>query len=182
MRSTTFVLLLIPLLAQCAPLVNRAGSVQPSLSSSSDILSSSSSVPSISLSTSTSEIAFTSSAVSTVTTPQPEIITSPEGSESVFIAPGLSNDLPSNGGFFTQGVRPIVMGYYPSWSSRILTPEQINFEIYDVVVYAFATLNETLQLTFDDPSCFDLLRRLVNVAHAKGKYVQLSIGGWNGSR
>lgn len=189
MRCVTLALLSIPLLAQCVPLVKRTGSVQTSLSTSS----------SITQSTATSLTAFASTAVSsasqtplpTTTTscvvvpasetpqpePQPEIITSPDGSESVFIAPGNNSQTSSK-----PSTRPLVMGYYPSWSSDILAPEKINFTRYDWVVYAFATLNETYQLSFDDSSSSDLLRRVVSAAHVSGGRVQLSIGGWDGSR
>ncbi|KAE9397139.1 glycoside hydrolase [Gymnopus androsaceus JB14] len=70
------------------------------------------------------------------------------------------------------------MGYYTSWNSQILEPEEIDFAIYRCITYAFATLNEALQLSVDSP---DLLERLVNAAHAKGTCVILSIGGWDDS-
>ncbi|KAF9076770.1 glycoside hydrolase family 18 protein [Rhodocollybia butyracea] len=74
------------------------------------------------------------------------------------------------------------MGYYPSWNSMILPPEQIDFTKFDWVDFAFVTLNQTSQLTFEDNSSSDILRRLVKSAHTSGKYAKVSIGGWDGSQ
>ncbi|KAJ3931094.1 MAG: glycoside hydrolase family 18 protein [Lentinula lateritia] len=74
------------------------------------------------------------------------------------------------------------MGYYPYWVGSAFPPEQIDFTKYDWVDFAFASLNQTFQLSFEDASCPDLLRRTVAAAHAKGKYVKASIGGWGGSQ
>jgi hypothetical protein len=59
-------------------------------------------------------IIFAASEVSEI--PQPEIVTSPDGSESIFIVPGSSNDTESDSpdsSAFAQGMRPLLMGYYP---------------------------------------------------------------------
>ncbi|KAJ4478252.1 glycoside hydrolase family 18 protein [Lentinula aciculospora] len=74
------------------------------------------------------------------------------------------------------------MGYYPYWVSLTFPPEKIDFTKYDWVDFAFVTLNQTYQLSFEDSTCPDLLRRTVAAAHAKGKYVKASIGGWGGSQ
>lgn len=125
----------------------------------------------------------TVSALNVLGTPQPEIVTSPDGSEAVFIDPGPPYDSSiSDGDASTQAARSLVMGYYPYWVGSAFPPEQIDFTKYDWVDFAFASLNQTFQLSFEDASCPDLLRRTVAAAHAKGKYVKASIGGWGGSQ
>ena len=73
-------------------------------------------------------------------------------------------------------------GYYPDWSSWYLAPEDVDFSKFDVVDFAFAlpTSDNNLQFTQDDSA--DSLKRLVKTAHAAGKKVKLSIGGWTGSQ
>ena len=72
-------------------------------------------------------------------------------------------------------------GYYPDWSSSYLPPESVDFSKFDVIDFAFAlpTADNDLQFTQSDSP--DLLGRLVSTAHAAGKRVKLSIGGWTGS-
>ena len=72
-------------------------------------------------------------------------------------------------------------GYYPDWSGWYLAPESVDFSKFDVIDFAFAlpTASGGLQFTQDDSS--DLLTRLATTAHAAGKRVKLSIGGWTGS-
>jgi chitinase len=72
-------------------------------------------------------------------------------------------------------------GYYPDWSGWYLAPEDVDYTKFDVIDFAFAlpTSSYGLQFTQDDSS--DLLTRLVTLAHAAGKRVKLSIGGWTGS-
>ncbi|ORX40551.1 glycoside hydrolase superfamily [Kockovaella imperatae] len=73
-------------------------------------------------------------------------------------------------------------GYYPDWSAWYLAPEDVDFTKFDVIDFAFAlpTADNGLQFTQDTSS--DSLRRLVTTAHAAGKKVKLSIGGWTGSQ
>lgn len=72
-------------------------------------------------------------------------------------------------------------GYYADWSASYLPPESIDWSKFDVVDFAFAepTSDGGLQFTQDNSS--DLLHRLVTLAHAAGKRVKLSVGGWTGS-
>lgn len=74
---------------------------------------------------------------------------------------------------------PLVMAYYPDWST--FPPEIIDFERLDWVDFAFAIPDKNCNITWDNPESPDLLDRLVKAAHSKGTKVKLSIGGWSGS-
>ncbi|KAA1466348.1 glycoside hydrolase family 18 protein [Dentipellis sp. KUC8613] len=75
------------------------------------------------------------------------------------------------------------MAYYPDWVADSFPPEKVDFSRFDWIDFAFAVPNERFGLGFDGTSAGpDLLRRLVAAAHAKGKKVKLSIGGWTGSK
>lgn len=75
----------------------------------------------------------------------------------------------------------IVAGYYPDWSVWTFPPSQLDFNRLDVVDFAFAIVNAQYGLEFTQYNSEDTLNWLVSVAHAKGKKVRLSIGGWTGS-
>ncbi|WVF72941.1 hypothetical protein IAT40_007759 [Kwoniella sp. CBS 6097] len=77
--------------------------------------------------------------------------------------------------------RTLMNAYYPDWSGWYLPPETVDWSRFDVIDFAFAlpTAEFGLQFTQDDSA--DLLNRLVKTAHAAGKRVKLSIGGWTGS-
>ncbi|KAL1661465.1 glycoside hydrolase family 18 protein [Schizophyllum commune] len=82
----------------------------------------------------------------------------------------------------TPDVGPLMMGYYPDWTSATLPPEKVEFSRYDWVDYAFALPTQDFNVTWDDPNAPALLNRLVTAAHAQGSKVKLSIGGWTGSK
>ena len=75
------------------------------------------------------------------------------------------------------------MGYYPVWAGANFPPERVDFARYDWVDFAFAVPLGDFSLGWDgsddDP---DVLRRLVAAAHAAGKKVKVSVGGWTGSK
>ncbi|RSH80958.1 uncharacterized protein EHS24_008387 [Apiotrichum porosum] len=75
----------------------------------------------------------------------------------------------------------IMAGYYADWMSDSLTPEDIDWTKFDVVDYAFAEPTSSGGLTFDVSDEGSLLTRLATLAHAAGKKVKLSVGGWTGS-
>jgi len=81
-----------------------------------------------------------------------------------------------------DSTRPLVMAYYPDWAGLDCPPEKINFTLLDWIDFAFALPNENFNLTWDSDDAPDLLRRLVDTAHAGGTKVKLSIGGWTGSK
>ena len=75
------------------------------------------------------------------------------------------------------------MAYYPSYTSSVFPPEKMDFARYDWVDFAFAVPQQDFSLGWDgSDDAPDLLRRLVANAHAKGKKVKVSVGGWTGSR
>ncbi|KAF8621678.1 hypothetical protein AX15_007691 [Amanita polypyramis BW_CC] len=79
--------------------------------------------------------------------------------------------------------RPLLMAYYPDWAADVLPPEKIDFSRLDWIDFAFAFPDQNFVLTWDDPvAAPDLLRRLVSLAHAEGKKVKISVGGWTGSK
>ena len=75
---------------------------------------------------------------------------------------------------------PLVMAYYPDWAS--FDPENIDFNRFDWIDFAFAVPDKNFNLTWDDPAAPDMLRRLITHAHAGNKKVKLSVGGWSGSK
>lgn len=78
---------------------------------------------------------------------------------------------------------PKVMAYYPDWVAASFPPEKIDFSRFDWIDFAFAVPDSNYGLGWDgSDSAPDLLKRLVSLAHAKGKMVKLSIGGWTGSK
>lgn len=72
-------------------------------------------------------------------------------------------------------------GYYADWAGGYLAPESVDWSIFDVVDFAFALPTADFGLEFTQWDSSDLLTRLVSGAHAAGKRVKLSIGGWTGS-
>ncbi|EJD53756.1 glycoside hydrolase [Auricularia subglabra TFB-10046 SS5] len=77
---------------------------------------------------------------------------------------------------------PLVAAYYPDWGADVLKPEQVDFDRLDWIDFAFVIPNSAYGVDFSDSSSKDLLARLVAAAHAKNKFVKLSIGGWDGSK
>lgn len=78
---------------------------------------------------------------------------------------------------------PLVMAYYPDWAPASFPPSKVDFDRVDVVDFAFAVPDKSFNLTWDeDDTAPGLLKGLVSAAHAKGKKVKLSIGGWTGSQ
>ncbi|KAF7332012.1 MPN domain-containing protein [Mycena kentingensis (nom. inval.)] len=78
---------------------------------------------------------------------------------------------------------PLMMAYYPDWCGSEFPPEKIDFARYDWIDFAFALPDKNGNLGWDDPSSApQLLTRLVNATHSRGKKVKLSIGGWTGSQ
>ena len=75
------------------------------------------------------------------------------------------------------------MAYYPDWVSSAYPPEKIDFGRSDWIDFAFAVPDGNFALAWDGADdAPDTLRRLVQSAHASGKHVKLSVGGWTGSR
>jgi len=76
----------------------------------------------------------------------------------------------------------MVAAYYPDWAYDRFPPEKIDFGRFDWIDFAFAIPTEDLELAWDDAAKSPgILHRLVKAAHAAGKKVKLSIGGWTGS-
>ncbi|KAJ7180229.1 glycoside hydrolase [Mycena crocata] len=75
------------------------------------------------------------------------------------------------------------MGYYPDWAASSLPPDEVDFNRFDWMDFAFALPTRDFNLTWDDPDVAPgLLAQLVTAAHAKQKKVKLSLGGWTGSQ
>jgi len=87
-----------------------------------------------------------------------------------------------NTSFFCPA-KKLVMAYYPDWVGDTFPPEKIDMTRFDWIDFAFAVPNSKFALTWDEPKKGpDLLKRLVNKAHANGTKVKLSLGGWTGSK
>ncbi|KAG9015421.1 hypothetical protein FRB94_000025 [Tulasnella sp. JGI-2019a] len=79
-------------------------------------------------------------------------------------------------------ITPIVAAYYADWTGDQLAPEAVDFDRFDWVDFAFAVPDSSFTLIFTEDDSETLLTRLVTAAHAKGKFVKLSVGGWTGSK
>ncbi|KAJ9125153.1 hypothetical protein QFC22_000107 [Naganishia vaughanmartiniae] len=168
--------------------VTQSSSVVPSATSISDR---SSTVPSV---TSSSEISSAAPVSSVVTDSSSSIVTIPTTS-SVKIPPSSSTIASSK--TTSKVVSPsatpgssltttplndhLVAAYYPDWSVWTFPPSNLDFSRLDVVDFAFAIVNAQYGLEFTQYNSEDTLKWLVSVAHAAGKRVRLSIGGWTGS-
>lgn len=93
----------------------------------------------------------------------------------------------------------LVMSYYTDYTADQLPPEKVDFNRLDwvdfgelhflkeecqrlrVSILAFAIPDPVVGLKFSQSDSAQLLDRLVASAHAKGKFVKLSIGGWGDS-
>ncbi|ODN99057.1 hypothetical protein I350_07211 [Cryptococcus amylolentus CBS 6273] len=74
----------------------------------------------------------------------------------------------------------LMLGYYPDWATNI-TPEDVDWDRFDILDFAFAVPDSAGGLTWDDDSATETLTSLVTYAHKAGKRVKLSVGGWTGS-
>ncbi|KAI0068759.1 glycoside hydrolase [Artomyces pyxidatus] len=76
------------------------------------------------------------------------------------------------------------MAYYPDWVGDMYPPEKVDFSRIDWIDFAFAVPDANCNLGWDgaEATAPGLLQRLVAAAHAKGKKVKLSVGGWTGSK
>ncbi|KAF8663412.1 hypothetical protein AX16_000984 [Volvariella volvacea WC 439] len=78
---------------------------------------------------------------------------------------------------------PRALAYYTSWDSDVLAPEDIPWNYYDGILFAFAMPTKDLRLSFgDDKGAAVLLDRTVAAARKAKKLVGLSIGGWTGGK
>lgn len=78
--------------------------------------------------------------------------------------------------------RPLMMGYYPDWADPEHPPEAIDFRLFDRIQFGFALCKKDFSLTWDSDNAPDLLTRLVRAGHKGGTKIDLSVGGWTGSR
>lgn len=183
MLSTSFILALVPLLASAAPYNRR----EIEILTETKIIALQSTV--------TATISATETVALVATTLTPSVPSAAaldvvylQGSQ-IFLTPTtptpatFSNAIPSGSAVEPEVSDQLVMGYYPDWAGDAFPPEKIPFDRFDWIDFAFALPDEHFSLTWDDPEVAPmLLKRLVTAAHAKGKKVKLSVGGWTGSK
>ncbi|KAK8853278.1 hypothetical protein IAR55_003982 [Kwoniella newhampshirensis] len=138
---------------------------------SSDFASSTSSSAGVS-SSAYNESSITASATSS------EIVTSTISSTSASASASSSSSSSSD---LEPLGSTLMNAYYPDWSGYYLAPESVDWSRFDVVDFAFALPTSDFGLEFTQDDSASLLTRLVSTAHAAGKRVKLSIGGWTGS-
>ncbi|KAF7722440.1 hypothetical protein EC973_003142 [Apophysomyces ossiformis] len=78
----------------------------------------------------------------------------------------------------------MVIGYFPNWLYEQYPLENIPFDRYTHINYAFAILNneDYLPSFTDDWAVENYLPKLVSLAHRQKTKVMLSVGGWTGSK
>ncbi|KAI8148417.1 glycosyl hydrolases family 18-domain-containing protein [Fennellomyces sp. T-0311] len=77
-----------------------------------------------------------------------------------------------------------LVGYFPNWLYANYPVEQIPYNEYTHINYAFSILNDESNLPSfpDDWAIENYLPKIVDLAHQAGTKVLLSIGGWTGSQ
>lgn len=140
-----------------------------------------------------STISYGASSTSASDYPQPTDMSAPEGiffippdvvqtQSSAAAAPSASSNSSDLQSADVSTV-PLVMAYYPDWVGASFPPEDVDFDRYDWIDFAFALPDRDFNVTWDNvEDSPDLLHRLVVAAHSKGKKVKLSVGGWTGSQ
>ncbi|KAJ9108777.1 hypothetical protein QFC21_000097 [Naganishia friedmannii] len=131
---------------------------------------------------------ITQSSSSTVTIPTTSVIQIPSSSSIIRSTTSTSTSqaaVPSATSGSSLTTTPLnnqlVAAYYPDWSVWTFPPSNLDFSRLDVVDFAFAIVNAQYGLEFTQYNSEDTLNWLVSVAHAAGKKVRLSVGGWTGS-
>lgn len=130
---------------------------------------------------STTASAKTTSAVTakaTSTSKSSTTTTSQASSTSSSKSAAATSTAPTNNAI-GKGGAGLMAGYWPSWSSGTLPPENIAWSKYDIVYYAFAVPSSSGSISIDDTS---LLKRFVTAAHKGNSKAVLSLGGWGQSK
>ncbi|EJD46873.1 glycoside hydrolase [Auricularia subglabra TFB-10046 SS5] len=75
--------------------------------------------------------------------------------------------------------KPVVSGYWPSYASNLLPPEQIQYNQFTHIDWFVAGTTPTYELDFGGAE--DLIKPVIDRAHKANVTVSLSVGGWTGS-
>ncbi|KZO98006.1 glycoside hydrolase family 18 protein [Calocera viscosa TUFC12733] len=171
LRASLFLLSLLATLAEAAPVHNhhRLRARSPCSAGSS---SSSSSTSTSTHSSSSHSIKATQSTTTHARAPTTTLKTVPTSSTSAAAAASSTAAPASN---------KVIAAYYSDWAADIISPEEVDFDRFNWMDFAFAIPDENFNLQFTEDDSEQLLQRLVTAAHAKGKGVKLSIGGWTGA-
>lgn len=80
-----------------------------------------------------------------------------------------------------KGGSMIAAAYFPDWTADILPPDAVDFNLFDLIDFAFAIPTANFDVRFTQDNSGTLLHQLVALAHANNTKVLISVGGWTGS-
>ncbi|GAA5956788.1 hypothetical protein JCM3765_005737 [Sporobolomyces pararoseus] len=133
--------------------------------------------------TSGNESSSSSSSVRPSTTSKPtSTASSTKASTTSKTSTTTSASSTSTGAVFPRSGKQIAGGYYPDWEGDNLTPEKINYKMFDLINFSFALPDKNHNVKLSSDWSGDLLNRVVKYAHGNGSKVLIAIGGWTDSQ
>ncbi|GAA5886311.1 hypothetical protein JCM16303_003759 [Sporobolomyces ruberrimus] len=126
---------------------------------------------------------FTSSESSASSAPVSTTTKKPTAASTSVSKTSTSTSAPtSTASIWPRSGKQVAGGYYPDWEGDNLTPEKINYKMFDLINFSFAVPDQNHNVAFEGWNSGDLLNRVVKYAHGNGSKVLIAIGGWTDSK